>query len=379
MLNVSERYEEIKKYDTVILYGCGVNGEVLLHWLRGRGLQPYSFAVSEEHYTEKKRNVAGLPVYKISELKDYADSALVVVSVREELQNEIREGLKKLAFRNVIFIEDSFMAEIKARIKEPRKKLKFQIHLVEHCNLNCRGCYHFSSLAEEEYLDFKEYSRDIKQLSTLFHGEMEEILLLGGEPLLHPDLSEFMIETRTYFPKGTIKILSNGILLPNLSDSFWEALRTTGTELWLTKYPISFDYQGIERLAEEKGCQIYYFNQEPVRTLGHQPLDISGTRNYIDNFEICYRANECIFLEHGKLYPCLISATSRHFSKYYNVNLEIDEKDSIDIYKVNSGEELLMGLTKPTPFCRYCNRDDVQIFGRIPWSQSKREMSEWVD
>lgn len=169
------------------------------------------------------------------------------------------------------------------------------------------------------------------------------------------------------------------MLLPNMSDSFWEALRTTGTELWLTKYPIRFDYQNIEKIAEEKGCRIYYFNQEPVRTLGHQPLDISGKRNYIENFEICYRANECIFLEHGKLYTCLISATSRHFSKYYNENLEIDETDSIDIYKVNSGEELLKALTKPTPFCRYCNRDDVQIFGRIPWSQSKKEMSEWVD
>lgn len=186
MLNVGELYEEIKKYDTVILYGCGVNGKVLLNWLKGRGLQPYSFAVSEEHYTEKEKTIAGLPVYKISELKEYCDSALVVVSVREELQNEIGESLKKFAFRNVIFIKDSFMEEIKTRIKEPRKRLKFQLHIVEHCNLNCRGCYHFSPLAEEEYLDFKEYHRDIQQLSTLFQGEMEEILLLGGNRYYTP-------------------------------------------------------------------------------------------------------------------------------------------------------------------------------------------------
>ena len=29
---------------------------------------------------------------------------------------------------------------------------KIDIHLTDHCNLNCKGCTHFSPLAEDFYL-----------------------------------------------------------------------------------------------------------------------------------------------------------------------------------------------------------------------------------
>jgi len=274
---------------------------------------------------------------------------------------------------------EALFVNIKNKIKCPKEKLQFNVHIVEHCNLNCRGCYHFSSIAREEYLKIEEYTRDIQRLSELFQEELGEVFIMGGEPLLHPEVEKFFEITREYFPTGKIKLLSNGILLEKMTDKFWRTMAKTKAEIWITKYPIDLDWDKIEKLAIEKGSSIHYFNREPVRTLGHQPIDITGRRDYITNFDGCYRANHCILLEHGKMYTCFVSAESRHFNYFFNMDLKVSKEDYVDIYEVKSGKELLEELTKPTPFCRYCNRDDIDIFGRIPWTQTKKRMEEWTE
>ncbi len=368
--------EEISKYKEVMLYGCGEVGKFMQQSLYQKDIEVECFIVTEEPET---REVNGLPVYTIQEISSKCKNILVMIATKENLHQEILQKTEYYKIPNVIYITDELYLQLRKRVKIPRRKLYFQVHITEHCNLNCRGCYHFSPLAEQELLSIEEYTKDIKRLSELFYGEMEQILLLGGEPLLHPQIAEFISVTRSYFSAGTIKILSNGILLPKMEKAFWNACVDSRAELWLTKYPISINYNEIEQIAERHGVKIHYFNVEPVRTLGHQPLDISGKRNYKDNFENCYRANECILLDHGRMYTCLVAAESKHFSKYYGIDLKVSEQDYVDIYAVNSGQELQKKLVSPTPFCRYCNRDDVAIFGRIPWQVSKRCMEEWTE
>ncbi|MDR2096978.1 MAG: 4Fe-4S cluster-binding domain-containing protein, partial [Spirochaetaceae bacterium] len=75
----------------------------------------------------------------------------------------------------------------KAAIKK-RKVLLFQVLLCEHCNLNCKGCGACSPLAGESYLDPASYEKDCERLSALSGGIVEYIDLLGGEPLLHPEI-----------------------------------------------------------------------------------------------------------------------------------------------------------------------------------------------
>lgn len=68
----------------------------------------------------------------------------------------------------------------------PRTELRFEVHLAEHCNLNCKGCDNFSPLAREEYLDIEEYESDCKRLSVLFDGKVERLQLLGENPYCIP-------------------------------------------------------------------------------------------------------------------------------------------------------------------------------------------------
>lgn len=53
----------------------------------------------------------------------------------------------------------------------PQAELEFiEVHLVEHCNLNCFGCNHFSQIANEEYTSLESYENDMRQLSTIIGG-----------------------------------------------------------------------------------------------------------------------------------------------------------------------------------------------------------------
>lgn len=259
---------------------------------------------------------------------------------------------------------------------EKREKLKFEVHLTEHCNLNCKGCFHFSNIAEPEFLDILEYEKDLHRLSALFGGEAELILLLGGEPLLHKDINRFLVSTREYFGKGKIGLVTNGILLPSMDEKFWEICRDYNITLMPTKYPIKIDFASIETKAEKYHVVIDYFNDTKVdKTLSVLSIDNEGHQDFVENFNSCYRANFCITLEHGRLYSCIMPAHFRHYIKKYNLEIGDFKEDGIDIYKAQTAEEIQSFLTRPMKACAYCNRSKWR--DGIKWEVSKQKMEEW--
>ena len=46
---------------------------------------------------------------------------------------------------------------------------KIDIHITDHCNLNCVSCTHFSPLAEEFYLDIDIFDRDLKNEEVIMN------------------------------------------------------------------------------------------------------------------------------------------------------------------------------------------------------------------
>lgn len=255
-----------------------------------------------------------------------------------------------------------------------RKKLRFEVHIVEHCNLNCKYCFHFSPLAQEEYLMLDE--NDIKRLSELYGGVMHKITLLGGEPLLHPKISEFIEITRKYFSIGEINILTNGILLPSIDDKFWMNCHKYDVKVLYTKYPIKLDVAKIEEQAQRFNVKMQVFNMEDdTKQLVHEPIDVEGNQPAAKNFYDCYRSNLCITLKHGKMYTCLKAAHMHLFKDYFQDDIKIDEANGIDIYKANSGQDILEYLTKPIPMCAYCDRANIKT--GFEWGISKKEKDEW--
>jgi uncharacterized radical SAM superfamily Fe-S cluster-containing enzyme len=122
------------------------------------------------------------------------------------------------------------------QIKTARDMLRFEIHVCEHCNLNCKGCGHFSPLAKKHFLDPAVFERDCRQLSKLSNRRVELIDLMGGEPLLHPQITKIFEIARMYFD-DTIQLVTNGILLEKQNDVFWESCRRQRIDILISRYP----------------------------------------------------------------------------------------------------------------------------------------------
>jgi len=262
-------------------------------------------------------------------------------------------------------------------LKETCELLSFDIHLTDHCNLNCAGCEHFSSLAEEKFLDISVFEKDCAQLNKLTGGVLKYLNILGGEPLLHPLVNNFMEISRKYFPRGQIAIITNGILLERQADTFWKTCKENDIDIILSIYPVKINHFAIKERADSHSVKIIYWGDLLGMTKDWRKLkiDLKGSQNQILSNNLCYASNMCIQLVDGKLYKCWRIAYIKYFNNAFNQNLKVTEDDYIDIYKAKDVKEILERIRKPIEFCRYCDMKNPES---VKWKTSKKEITEWI-
>ena len=187
--------------------------------------------------------------------------------------------------------------------------LSIDIGIVSHCNLNCKGCNHFSPIIPEEFISLEEFESDIRRLAVLLSPKIRKIGLLGGEPLLHPQIAEFVRLSREVFPKQEIEILTNGLLLDKQSEAFWRNCRECNVSIEITRYPINFDYKKIMR-DKKSGVDIRFYGRSRYveKTLFKLPLDLDRIKKKV--FSIVIWAATAL--------PCIMAgcilAAMRHIS-----------------------------------------------------------------
>jgi hypothetical protein len=251
-----------------------------------------------------------------------------------------------------------------------------EVHVTEHCNLNCKGCNHFSSLAWEECLQPEAFERDIRRLAEL-SKKYYAIKILGGEPLLHPRITDFFDIARRYFPTTTVQLTTNGILLPKQPEAFWQNCGRNRIVISISQYPIKLNRAEIKSLVKKYKVRLEYNGTTDENRLCKIPLDITGSQNPQTSFQKCViNWGCCVTLRDSKLYNCCIAAHIKFFNAYFNQNLALGAQDCVDIFAVNSKKEIIDFLEKPFPFCRYCKTGEIQFGQR--WGISRKEISEWV-
>jgi organic radical activating enzyme len=251
--------------------------------------------------------------------------------------------------------------------------LSIEVHIVNHCNLNCKGCATCAPLIKEDYYMFDDFSKDCARFSELaMNGKLvEKVTLMGGEPLLHPRIVDFINISRRYFPYAEIIIPTNGLLLKECSHEFWESCHKNKILIRVTDYHIKRDDEAIQKLAKKYKVKIAYM------VLNDWVLfrsDISGSKNVDYNFNNCPAKIICAVLDHGKYYICSRPMVTRFLNDHLNPAIPLDKKDYLDIYQIKSVKEIYDYISKPIPFCKYCNPQGE----KSTWGISKKEVSEWV-
>lgn len=248
-----------------------------------------------------------------------------------------------------------------------------EFHLVEHCNLKCKYCSHFSSVAEPEFLDLEKFKKDIKRLADVTKSSIEEIFILGGEPLLHPQINVFLKDTRKYFPNSKLVLLTNGLLLETMSETFWKAMHDNQIILSISQYPVNLNVEKIKRIAEKYNITTLV---HVYKTFYKANLNINSNKNSEEVFKGCLAQNECVNIADGKIFHCFVPAYIRHLNKKFNMNFEVTTKDYIDIYKAKNVKEINSFLSLASPFCRYCYDNNILS---LPWENSeKHDVKEFI-
>lgn len=298
----------------------------------------------------------------------YARRIRAAVQRTAAAPRELREAKQKI---------ESLEACLRRLTPQPRLTF-FVMSIVDHCNLRCKGCDHFAAIAQKRFVSFDDVSRDAARMSELFGTDVEEMRVLGGEPLLHPQLEQILVEVRKCFPETKISLTTNGILLPRQDETFWTACRENRITIVNTKYPINLDHAGIEEFARAHGVAFEYYGHtgEMTKTSFKIPLDLSGGQDPRQSFMRCFHANHAVMVMEGKIFTCTVAPNAHIFRERFGADLALTERDYLDIHKAENKESILEFLATPKPFCRYCDVA-ARSYGH-PWERSKQDMNEWL-
>ena len=260
-----------------------------------------------------------------------------------------------------------------------RKELDaLEFHVTDECNLKCKHCCMFSGLVKESVLpDAKRYLGDLKQLHGLFRS-IKRVKLLGGEPLLNPNLCEFVKYTRQVYPLTDIIIVTNGILVRSMHDDLVDAIRDTNTEILVSHYKIYGEY--VEKIHEYLSMRGIRHRFTPCLTEFSKIYDLLGRQDAAENFRVCNCRGETATLRDGRLAMCYVPGVIGFAVREFQMDITSDEivKDSIDIYEPGlSAEAIRERFQIPLGTCRFCLPRGAHTQWELIDKGAPRKLEDW--
>lgn len=366
------------------MWGAGKFGQYMIQQLRNRLDIKIRFVIDKR--ADDIKDLFGIAVVTPAVFKDNyineIDAVLVAYMKSISHIEELRElGVKKLGIvSDLVYV---YKTTLKNNIMEDHQiiwdeDLKREVpilsiletNVVDYCNLNCKGCSHFSNIFPRgSKIMLEIFKRDIQQLSK----KVNIILfnLLGGEVLLSEELEDYILCLTEYMPMTKIQLVTNGILIPTQTSERLQFLANNNIYVSITEYPPTTKMK--DKISETlTNYGIYFSMRSGVLTFGKN-IDISGKNDPWVAQRTC-RESRCHFLRDGKIYKCPFSGLGNYFFKHYELPLHFDE--GIDIYnRENDWNTIIEDLeNKPIEQCKFCGEEE-----RFPWAVSLNPIKEeWI-
>lgn len=268
------------------------------------------------------------------------------------------------------------------RLAKMATKPKLDVQVCDHCNLRCAGCLHFAPLADECFLDVASYERDLRRLASVdgIEGYFSSVVLMGGEPLLHPRLADIVRTTRAHLPRQDVVLCTNGLLLRRMDEDFWLALAECDVRLLISPYPLRIDYEGLAMLAREKGVRVGFAADITSAASGkeafmHLAIDPEGGCDQTRSFVSCPFGGCYLQLARGAIWPCQVAAHHGCLSRHFGYDMHDAPADSLPLSSVGSTDDIETFRRMSHPMCRHCDNDALTV---MPWKRSGLNADEWL-
>lgn len=160
---------------------------------------------------------------------------------------------------------------------------KAELHITYNCNLSCINCNRFSQVSlphtpDMTIGDVKEFFRQCRELNF-----NPDILIIGGEPTVHPNFLEIVKLSREFKGNGLVQVWSNGrdrAMIDHIRDKYQASCpeetfkAKSRTDFPWDDYYISPADYGIERhKCWQHGSEICGIS---VDSGGYMPCAVGG-------------------------------------------------------------------------------------------------------
>lgn len=271
---------------------------------------------------------------------------------------------------------------------------KIEFYITNVCNLNCNGCNRFNNYKFSGGQRWADYATAYTKWGEYI--DIDQIVILGGEPLLNPDLLNWVNGIRQIF-KSTknIQVLSNGTQLNKVKGLYkrWHDHRdfyigiswhnaNNIDELESNVYSfLQGDVIRVEKNDERNvwGADFAYIDQYRVgipvwmeNTFYSSAINLTERGTFaLHNSDPIQAHNSCGFAQHknyhfirGKLYKCGPVALFPEFDQQHQLDISDEDRVLINSYQplsaddyLISGETFLSQLDQPLAQCKFCPVD----------------------
>lgn len=336
------------------LWGAGNFGRKLA-MLERKNAEGISIVCLIDNDMEKQgTHINGVPVVSVKNFtQNYQESVDgVIVSVLAEtayasIVAQLREiGIQKIGFLKSEGINDFHEIDW-IDISKPFLA-HVEMHIMDSCNLKCKGCTHFSNLyGDDESYNLDVFSKDLRSLTK--QAYVLRLWLLGGEPFLNHNIVEYLHVARELLPQTEIKLVSNGLLIPKQPLTVLEAIKRYNITVDISGYPPTLIIKDkiIDCL---RAHGISYKFRQPIKQffalLGMDPTSDPS----ISQAKCC--DSVCHLLRMGKLYKCPLAGLLYKYKEQFHVD-ELPDGEGVDINATDFSLQIQQMETS-VELCRYC-------------------------
>jgi len=257
-----------------------------------------------------------------------------------------------------------------------------EIMVTQACNISCAGCTNYSDLTHNGYLTWQQGRQQIQP--WLSKVTIPDFGILGGEPLMNPQIRDWITGLRELMPESQIRFTTNGLLLEKNFDIV-DLLHQIGNcvfkiavhkkddqlENIIQRVFDSYDWQpvteyGVERFKTKNNFRFHVRRPDVFwKTFqGNYNNMRPHDSNPSDAFSICCQQT-CPLLYNGRLYKCSTSGLLKDvLEKFGHLDDPLWQPFLIPGLDPDCADEELQefldNFGKPHKICRQCPTQDDQ-------------------
>lgn len=268
----------------------------------------------------------------------------------------------------------------------PTKLSYLEFYITNFCNIDCAYCNRFNNYNFRGHMEYEPYLADFEKWSKIIQLE-DMVRIMGGEPLLHPDLEGWIRTIRHYWPDiKTFRLSSNGTMLYK-TKNLYNIIKDNRVELdiavhnfdWLQSlidnlkdfFPGPFtieefpeDNIHFKKLAtDQNGVKIFIskYNSMSVSTVFAKDSMLTvHDSDPVQAHKVC-TMKYCHHMINGKIYKCGVEGLIKDFSQQMPLSVTQDQQSIIDGPTGMSAQQaldnpgaLMKYLKSPIEHCKLC-------------------------